>query len=157
MVSNWGRIKSLSRKYQPNDKIIKLCKNKQGKKLRYSISLFKNDISKRFYVHSLVLEAFIGPRPRGMECRHLDGNPQNNKLENLKWGTKKENQHERIIHNTSNTGSKNGMSKLMDKDIIIMRTRYENGEFGTKIAEDYNMDISGIYKILRKETWKHIK
>lgn len=42
-------------------------------------------------VHKMVLEAFVGPRPKGMVCCHLDNNGCNNKLGNLKWGTMKEN------------------------------------------------------------------
>lgn len=36
-------------------------------------------------VHSLVLEAFVCPRPEGMECCHGDGNPTNNVISNLRW------------------------------------------------------------------------
>ena len=43
------------------------------------------------YVHRLVLVTFVGPRPEGMECLHLDGDPGNNNLPNLRWGTHKEN------------------------------------------------------------------
>lgn len=43
-------------------------------------------------VHTLVLNAFVGPKPdKGMECRHLNGDNQDNRLVNLKWGTKTEN------------------------------------------------------------------
>ena len=61
------------------------------------------DLGKRNtrFVHRLVLEAFVGPCPDGMECRHLDGNPGNNRLENLAWGTPKENAADSIRHGTS--------------------------------------------------------
>jgi hypothetical protein len=49
-------------------------------------------------VHALVLEAFVGPRPPGMECRHLDGDPKNNRLENLCWGTRTENIEDALRH-----------------------------------------------------------
>src|SRR5436309_3088927 len=39
-------------------------------------------------VHRLVLEAFVGPRLPGMECRHLDGNTKNNRLSNICWGSR---------------------------------------------------------------------
>lgn len=40
-------------------------------------------------VHILVAEAFLGPRPGGMEeCRHLDGDKLNNRADNLRWGTR---------------------------------------------------------------------
>jgi hypothetical protein len=42
-------------------------------------------------VHTLVLAAFTGPRPRGQEARHLNDDPVDNRAENLVWGTKAEN------------------------------------------------------------------
>lgn len=51
-----------------------------------------------FRLHRLVLEAFVGACPPGMECRHLDGNPSNNCLSNLKWGTNFENMQDKIKH-----------------------------------------------------------
>lgn len=51
-------------------------------------------------IHHLVLEAFVGPRPQGCECRHLDGNPTNNILTNLVWGTHVENMRDRARHGT---------------------------------------------------------
>lgn len=43
------------------------------------------------HIHTLMLLAWIGPKPEGMEVLHLDGNPANNRLENLKYGTHSEN------------------------------------------------------------------
>lgn len=48
-------------------------------------------------VHTLVLEAFVGPRPRGMECRHYpDATKTNVALSNLQWGTSCENKRDRF-------------------------------------------------------------
>lgn len=46
----------------------------------------------------LVGEAFLGPRPDGLETRHLDGNPANNSARNLRYGTKSENAQDRVRH-----------------------------------------------------------
>lgn len=52
-------------------------------------------------VHILVMLAFAGPPPPGMECRHLDGNPSNNWWpENLAWGTSHENNLDQVRHGT---------------------------------------------------------
>lgn len=53
---------------------------------------------KKFHVHRLVLEAFVGPRPEGRQCRHLDGNSLDNRLDNLAWGTMKEDTDDRLKH-----------------------------------------------------------
>lgn len=50
------------------------------------------------YVHHLVLETFVGPRPDGMETRHLNGNHSDNRVENLAWGTKSENGADKVAH-----------------------------------------------------------
>lgn len=51
-------------------------------------------------VHRLMLEAFVGPCPPGMVTRHLNGNPRDNRLENLCWGTYSENTYDTIRHGT---------------------------------------------------------
>lgn len=51
-------------------------------------------------VHSLLAEAFIGPRPHNQEVRHLNGNPSDNRIENLTYGSKSENAYDSIEHGT---------------------------------------------------------
>lgn len=53
-------------------------------------------------VHRLVLEAFTGPCPEGQECRHLNGDPADNRHVNLCWGTRSENVQDMIRHGTHN-------------------------------------------------------
>lgn len=55
---------------------------------------------KRYNVHATICRAFHGPKPEGMEVRHLDGNRFNNAPENLKWGTSLENFEDAVRHGT---------------------------------------------------------
>lgn len=57
-------------------------------------------------VHSLVAEAFIGPRPDGLEIRHLDGDPSNNAASNLAYGTHAENMQDKVRHGTDHNAGK---------------------------------------------------
>jgi len=52
-------------------------------------------------IHRMVAAAFIGPRPVGMEVRHLDGDPTNNHVSNLTYGTHAENMADRRLHGTA--------------------------------------------------------
>lgn len=53
-------------------------------------------------VHRLVLKAFVGPAPQaGMEGCHRDGDPMNNDISNLYWGTRKENVQDMARHGTA--------------------------------------------------------
>jgi hypothetical protein len=68
----------------------------------YRIVLIWVDGKKRIrLIHRMVLEAFVGPCPEGMECRHLDGDRANNTLTNLCWGTHTENIRDRGRHGTA--------------------------------------------------------
>ena len=57
-------------------------------------------------VHSLVAEAFIGARPEGMEICHSDGDPTNNHLDNLRYGTPSDNTLDKVRHGTHNNAVK---------------------------------------------------
>jgi hypothetical protein len=64
----------------------------------YMVELSHRGVSRSYLVHVLVLLAFRGPRPPGHECRHLDGDPKNNNLSNLEWGTRRVNTGDRLRH-----------------------------------------------------------
>lgn len=49
-------------------------------------------------VHTWVALTFLGPRPEGQEVRHLDGDPGNNTLGNLAYGTPSENRYDTVRH-----------------------------------------------------------
>jgi hypothetical protein len=63
------------------------------------------------YVHRLVLEAFVGPCPEGLQCRHKDGNKNNNHLSNLCWGTPAENTADKDRHGQILRGDEHPMRK----------------------------------------------
>ena len=42
-------------------------------------------------VHQLIMNTFVGPVPKGMEVLHINGNPKDNRLLNLRYGTRTEN------------------------------------------------------------------
>lgn len=58
------------------------------------------DVARTRKIHHLVLEAFVGPRPDGLETCHNDGVPANNWLTNLRWDTKPNNAKDRRVHGT---------------------------------------------------------
>lgn len=77
------------------NKLLKQETTKNGYK---RVNLYCNGKRKRFLVHRLVWETFVGKIPEGYELDHIDGNPQNNRLENLRVVTHKENQNNPVTY-----------------------------------------------------------
>lgn len=61
---------------------------------------------RRELLHRTVLRTFVGPCPEGLVVRHLDGNPENNRIDNLKYGTVSENCLDSVAHGTHNVAGK---------------------------------------------------
>lgn len=78
-------------------------------------------------VHQAVLLAFVGPCPPGQEARHLDGSRTNNRLDNLKWGTPKENSDDKREHGTMVTGEQTVTAKLQASDVVAIRALLRRG------------------------------
>jgi hypothetical protein len=111
-------------------------------------------------VHAVVLETFVGPRPEGMECRHLNDIKTDNRAENLCWGTKTEN-HEDQRYNKGYvdiSGSRNPKAKIRIEDVKLLKSgRDFTLEEKKEIARRNNITLQSIYKIIRGETWNDEK
>lgn len=102
-------------------------------------------------VNILVCEAFHGKKKNGMQVRHLDGNKLNNRQENLKWGTAKENQKDRVRHGTDIRGEDVVTSKLTVPDVIeVLESRTYSEYVGKPISR------TQYYRIKKGESWAHI-
>lgn len=106
----------------------------------------------RITVHKIVLITFVGPAPDGMECRHFPDNTRtNNRLENLSWGTKKQNQADRIACGTDSRGEKHPLAKFSHDQVRLIRERAANGEKHEAIAESYGVRRATISYIVRRK------
>lgn len=112
---------------------------------------------KTFTVQRLVMEAFVGKRPPGMECRHLNNNKSDNRLENLKWGTQEENRDDNHQAGSYGKGETHTQAKLTEKQVIEIRKRRDKGEPLKSIATDFNIGVSAVSLIARRKTWAHVK
>ncbi len=102
-VSDEGKILSMPRATTRGG-LLQHIIDKRG---YHYVTLTKNGKQKKYQVHRLVLLAFAGPCPEEQECRHLDGNPDNNRWpENLAWGTHGENILDKQRHGTDTNSNK---------------------------------------------------
>lgn len=104
-VSDQGRVRSLDRPGTNRRGPTML----QGRLLNGSVDrqgYRTATVGRPRKVHQLVLEAFVGPRPDGLVVRHLNGNKDDNRLENLRYGTVAENNQDLVDHGTHFQASK---------------------------------------------------
>lgn len=107
-----------------------------------------------FFVSQIIMLTFVGPQPEGSHTRHLNGNPWDNRLSNLQYGTPKENQLDSVRHGTFHHGEMCSNAKLKNHQIPEIRRRLAAGEKEVDIAKDYNISQGAIACIATGRTWK---
>lgn len=158
-VSDWGRVRTYwgpggatqgHRAIGARFKYLAGTIKKGGHRL---VELYRDGSRevRRVYVHVLVLEAFKGPCPEGQECCHWDGNPLNNRVDNLRWDTHLANMQDNFHH------GKRGYAKLAPDDIPAIWTRLVTGqESDSTIARDYGISAAAIKDIRNGRNWSHL-
>lgn len=119
--------------------------------------------------HTLVAEAFIGPRPSGLEINHKNGIKTDNKPANLEWCTRREN----VVHSVAVLGRRlgnrgpraghpgragiaNPNAKLNEDAVRELRKMRANGVAVAKIAKRFGVSSTLVSQILRGIGWKHV-
>lgn len=138
---------------------------RKGKKLKSGkstkgypqIFLKTKQVKKGFSIHRLVAKYFIyndNPEIKN-QVNHIDGNKENNSVENLEWCSNKEN-HEHKMRNNLNValkGSEHHNSVLTEKDVIDI---FKSKEPYNKLIKKYNISKSTISSIKCGRNWNHI-
>lgn len=116
---------------------------------RPMVFLSLNGKRKTFCVHTIVLLAFVGPKPAGMECCHADGNKSNNRLDNLRWDTPKSNRRDALVHGTQ-------PSKLVAGQVVEIRRLAGEGLKPAELARRFGCTHQQIRRIVSGDCWGHI-
>lgn len=95
-------------------------------------------------VHQEVMRAFVGSLPAGHQVRHLDGNPLNNNLNNLAYGTPKENSADR------RGGDYKGVKLLSNTETDEIKLRASQGHRPKDIAYDFGISIAHLWTLMDK-------
>jgi len=102
------------------------------------------------YVHSLVLEAFAGERPKGADCCHCDGDRLNNRKENLRWDTRKGNFADMDEHGTRILGRKRWNAVLNES---IIRAIRDDQRPQAIIGREYGISQGKVSSIKSRRVW----
>lgn len=157
-VSDQGAVRSLAKSWYGRNQFGQefLC-SRAGRLLKqqykdnrgvsyYRVHLCDSDRQRWPWVHTLILEAFVGLAPPGHECAHLDGNTRHNYLNNLTWKTTFGNYEDRVRHGTQLK------QKLTAEDARTIRAA-KGTCLERELAAVYGVVPGTIGKIWRGERW----
>ena len=143
-VSNMGRVRSLERAIVRSNgrrqtiraRILRPAKDEWGYPM---VGLHR----KTYKVHRLVAMAFMPEKLAGQEIRHLDGNPENNHLSNLAYGTHSEN----VMDMYAYRGCIRSGQKLTEQIASEIKRELAAGRMGREIAKLYGVSEQTICDI----------
>lgn len=144
-VSNFGRMRSAKR---PGSRGGALKATLGGPDFRRRCRLYFSDgRAETKTVSRIVLESFVGPCPEGMECCHNNGDRLDDRLENLRWGTRKENMGDRRRHGRYAT-------KLTLEDARKIKSLLRTTNMGARrLARMFGVSPGAIWGIASGKTW----
>lgn len=168
-VSRSGEVRGVIRRVMTKGGVTKPWKGRPirpfvvAKDGHLRIRLSNAGTHKKHMVHRLVLEAFVGPCPTGMQCCHNDGNPRNNAVDNLRWDTPKSNWADSVRHGTSVRGEKQGSAKLTEEIVREIRAKcrpvrgYRGPTSAKNLALKYGVTVMAILRVVHNKSWRHIQ
>lgn len=156
-ITTDGQVRSL-------DRIDSIGRRRKGKALSLrwtdgyaTVSLSKNACSKSLKVHALVLLTFLGTRPKGLVCRHLDGDQTNNAICNLAYGTQRDNMADMVSHGRKAVLSSEECwkAKLTNARVKELRELYDSGLISqVNIEAETGLSQSSVSAMLLGKTWQ---
>jgi hypothetical protein len=154
-VSSMGNIRSIAR-MNPVNKVLlggKTLKKILGSRGYYVVNLTAKNRRNQYFVHKLVLEAFVGKAPANMEACHNDGDRLNCSLSNLRWDTRSNNHKDKIKHGTHQIGEKANNVKLSNEVVVAIRKAKLTSGQAVKM---YGLSRTNAKRIVNYKTWRHL-
>lgn len=156
-VSDEGQVRSLDLLDRMGRKrrgrMLSLCTDKRGYP---ATTLHADGLITAKRVHRLVLEAFVGPCPPGMEGCHNDGNTTNNHVSNLRWDTRAANEADKIAHGTYQLGDRNPNSRHDEATVRRVHALRKSGMKYSDIEKETGVRVQNAWMIVHGKSWKHL-
>ncbi len=154
-VSDFGNVRSFFKKGNHKHKLgqeartLKLVNNRGYR----TVSLPMNGKYRHRGVHGLVMLAFSGPRPDGQEVAHLNGQPSDNRRENLAYVTHVENESHKVAHGTNGLGERNSRAVLQGWQVAEIKFLAGKSVPQGKIASLFDISHKTVNEVLCGIRW----
>jgi|SRR5262245_4863085 len=104
-------------------------------------------------VNRLVLEAFVSSPPPGMRCCHINGISTDNRIENLYWGTGKDNENDKRRHGMLRLGSCHQNSRLTEENVREIRKLRKEGMSWNSLAARFGVAARTVRSVVSGKSW----
>jgi len=135
------------------------CWNWEGPKDKNGYGVFNHN-KKTLKAHRISYEIYYSEPLNELHCLHKCDNPSCVNPLHLFSGTNLDNVRDRVRKGRSSTGnqkgSKNGFSKLTEKEVIEIRNLYNMGVSKKELSKKYNVHRCNIHYIVTNKTWTHL-
>lgn len=108
-------------------------------------------------VHSLVTEAFIGPRPKGNQVNHIDGIKINNAATNLEYVTPSGNKIHALRLGLAPSGTRHWKARLTPDAVRSIRALHAQGLKPTPIAQRLRVSVNSVKCVISYRSWRHVR
>lgn len=157
-VSTLGRVRSEARLVRHNlggwsrkrQRVRKTFADKDG---YHKVTLSREGVNAIFTVHSVVLEAFVGPRPPGHVGCHNNNTPGDDRPENLRWDTLAGNFADKVANGTHARGERNVKAKLTEAAVLEIRKSCESS---TSLGPKFGICAAHARRVRRGGVWAHV-
>lgn len=139
-------VKSDGRTYTARGGFRKPCIDRAG----YLFVILRG---RQRYIHQLVAEAFIGPRPAGLNTCHNNGDRADNRISNLRYDTPKGNMADKLRHGTLPRGEEAGRAKLSEDEV---RSIFVDPRLHREIAADHCISAAYVSSLKSGRYWSHL-
>ena len=152
-VSDQGRLRNVQKGAgHVTGRILRVGLNLKGY-AQYTLGKYGG----RHTAHLLVMQAFVGPKPEGLEINHKNGIRDDNRLENLEYCTKSENCLHLVRVLGKRRGESHGNAKITEDDVREIRRLASEGVTQREIAKRFGITHPNVGYIVRKTAWPHVK
>ena len=106
----------------------------------------------------IICEAFYGAPPeKRSQAAHNNGNPSDNRVENLRWATPLENSQDQYKHGTRVHGARVKCAKLTEAMVSEIRSRRVAGEVWSSLSASFGVSVRAVRDAVRGRSWKHVQ
>lgn len=139
-VSSFGRIRRIGN--------VEWLKPHARKRLGYLVvNLTTNGRNKTYRVNRAVAITYLGPAPEGKtDVAHCDDDTSNNRVENLRWATRRENEQDKLLRGRTPHGERHACARLSNADVVAIRASSEPSQ---DVAAKYGVSAAHIRAIIR--------